>query len=379
MLRQLLAAMIEILLRFYQKCWDTGTIPKAWKEALVVAIAKEGKPQQLPTSYRPITLTPHLGKVYERLIKNRLEHFLEKHDILPLCQAGFRRGRSCMEHVVRLTEHVKKTLVVHDTTVATFFDIKHAFDTVWHEKLLDKLRTIGVSGRMYQFIQAFLDFRQMAVKVGEAVSRTHTLDMGMPQGSAIAPTLFCIMLHDIETVSRPGFQLALFADDIALHADYRGRSKGYIDSWLKLYQGCVDDIQEYMEANGFSLSMEKTALMVFTRQASSRHYYYLQLHDTVITPSTEVKFLGVTLNQNLTWGTHISSLRTKVWRGVALVKALVGMTWATPKSLVHLTGALVRSRLTYGHEAFFTAPRSEMLKLEGSRCKLWGVIRGDGL
>jgi ribonuclease HI/exonuclease III len=364
MLRQLPAAMIEILLRFYQKCWDTGTIPKAWKEALVIAIPKEGKPQQLPTSYRPIALTPHLGKVYERLIKSRLEHFLEKHDILPLCQAGFRRGRSCMEHVVRLTEHVKKTLAARDTTVATFFDIKRAFDTVWHGKLLDKLRTIGVSGRMYQFIQAFLDSRQMAVKVGEAVSRTHTLDMGVPQGSVIAPTLFCIMLYDIETVSRPGFHLALFADDLALHADIRGRCKGYIDSWLKRYQGCVDDIQEYMEDNGFSLSVEKTALMVFTRQASSRQRYYLELDDTVITPSEEVKFLGVTLNQNLTWGTHIRSLQTKARRGVALIKALAGMTWVTPQNLVHLTGALVRSRLTYGQEAFPTAPRGEMVLLE---------------
>ena len=72
---------------------------------------------------------------------------------------------------------------------------------------------MGVSGRMYQFIKAFLDSRQMAVKVGEAVSRTHTLDMGVPQGSVIAPTLFCIMLHDIETANRPGLQLALFADD----------------------------------------------------------------------------------------------------------------------------------------------------------------------
>ena len=123
MLRQLPVAVTEILLRFYQKCRGTGTIPKAWREDLVVAIPKEGKPQQLPTSYRPIALTPRLGKVYERLIKSRLDHFLEKHDILPLCQAGFRRGRSCMEHVVRLTEHVKKALAAGNTTVATFFNI----------------------------------------------------------------------------------------------------------------------------------------------------------------------------------------------------------------------------------------------------------------
>ena len=100
-------SMIEILLEFYQTCWESGTIPVAWKDALVIAIPKEGKPRHLPTSYRPIALTPHLGKVYERLIKNRLEYLLEKQGILPVCQAGFRKGRNCMEHVVRLSEHVQ--------------------------------------------------------------------------------------------------------------------------------------------------------------------------------------------------------------------------------------------------------------------------------
>ena len=101
-------SMTEILLDFYQTCWESGTIPVAWKDALVIAIPKEGKPRHLPTSYRPIALTPHLGKVYERLIKNRLEYLLEKQGILPVCQAGFRKGRNCMEHVIRLSEHVKK-------------------------------------------------------------------------------------------------------------------------------------------------------------------------------------------------------------------------------------------------------------------------------
>ena len=107
MIRWFTEPMTKTLLKFYQTCWESGTVPSAWKEALVVAIPKDGKPRHLPTSYRPIALTPHLGKVYERMAKNRLEYFLEKQGILPVCQAGFRKGRSCMEHV-RLSEHVRK-------------------------------------------------------------------------------------------------------------------------------------------------------------------------------------------------------------------------------------------------------------------------------
>ena len=82
-------SMIAMLLEeFYQTCWESGTIPVAWNDALIIAIPTEGKPRHLPTSYRPIALTPHLAKAYERLVKNRL-YLHEKQDILPVCQAGF--------------------------------------------------------------------------------------------------------------------------------------------------------------------------------------------------------------------------------------------------------------------------------------------------
>ncbi|KAL8569129.1 hypothetical protein ACOMHN_020256 [Nucella lapillus] len=99
---------LRMLHTFFQTCWTTGNIPKDWKKATVVAIPKNGKPPQQTSSYRPIALTPHLGKVYERVLKNRLDHHLEKNEILPLCQASFRKGRNCMEHVVRLIEDTKK-------------------------------------------------------------------------------------------------------------------------------------------------------------------------------------------------------------------------------------------------------------------------------
>ena len=78
LIRRFPESMIEILLEFYHTCWESRTIPVAWKDALVIAIPKQGKPRHLPTSYRSIALTPHLGKVCERLIKNRLECLLEE-------------------------------------------------------------------------------------------------------------------------------------------------------------------------------------------------------------------------------------------------------------------------------------------------------------
>ncbi|KAL8619683.1 hypothetical protein ACOMHN_019738 [Nucella lapillus] len=166
MIRRFPERALRMLHTFFQTCWTTGNIPKDWKKATVVAIHKNGKPPQQTSSYRPIALTPHLGKVYERVLKNRLDHHLEKNEILPLCQAGFRKGRNCMEHVVRLIEDTKKWSLKgkNKKTVATFFEIKKAFDSVWHAKLLNKMGALGITGRMYNFIQTFLDSREITVK-----------------------------------------------------------------------------------------------------------------------------------------------------------------------------------------------------------------------
>nr|KAG5698173.1 hypothetical protein BaRGS_030536 [Batillaria attramentaria] len=372
MIRHFPDRMVKVLLGFYQTCWDSGQIPKAWKKAVVVAIPKDGKPPHLPTSYRPVALTSHLGKVYERLARDRLEYHLEKHGIIPLCQAGFRKGRGCMEHVARLTSEIKKAMVNKHSVVTTFFDIKRAFDTVWHAKLLDKLSSIGISGRLYQFVQAFLADRRISVRVGASLSDEHILDMGVPQGSVIAPTLFSVMLHDIEAkVGRPDIKMSLYADDLAIWTELPTQLPGktafmkkLYERWRTKFQSCVDDIQGYMGQNGFQLSPEKTSLVVFSRTNGAKNAMSIQIGNVTIKPCSEAKFLGVTLNERLRWQPHISNLTAKAARSVNLIKILSAERWATPRSLIHLTNALVRSRLTYGCEAFFALSKAEYLKLE---------------
>ena len=356
--------MLEILLKFFQACWNSGSVPQAWKEALVIGIPKPGKPQNQASSYRPIALTPHMGKLYERIIKVRFDYILESQKILPIAQAGFRKGRNCMEHVVNLVEHVKRASCNGQTTVATFFDIKRAFDSVWHGRLLQKISDLGISGRLYDFIKSFLDNRKMNVKVGPAISSTYGLDMGVPQGSVIAPLLFSIMLHDIQSkLSTPGLFLTLFADDLAIWQDFNGKSKEFRKRWVTNYQKTICKIETYMFQNGFTLSAEKTALMVFTRQHKSRAEFHIVIDGKSIQPSSSVKYLGVFLNHDLIWEEHIKHIISKARKGFNLVKILSMQPWVTSKSLICVVRALVRSRLMYGHEAFFSASSSQWLRL----------------
>ena len=367
MIRHLPDSLLSHLLQLFQVCWSHGSIPFAWKQAQVIGIPKEGKPRNLASNYRPISLLPHLSKLYERVVTDRLTHYLEKNNLIPLQQAGFRKGRCAVEHIVRLVEHAKKNLSHNRTTFATFFDIKKAFDTVWHAKLLQKLNNLGISGRLYDFIKTFLSDRSIVVKVGGSMSDVFHINMGVPQGSVISPILFVVMLHDIhQAVSKPNFYLSMFADDVAIWSSLPGNSSYLRKKWLVSFQEVVTSIEQYMSLNGFQLAAEKTSSLVFTRFTSTVHEYSIKIADKVILPSKSVKFLGVTIQQNLSWTDHVAVVVAKASRAVNLIRMISREDWVTPHSLITLTTSLVRSRLAYGLEACLTMTDSQWLQLERS-------------
>ncbi|KAL8609505.1 hypothetical protein ACOMHN_009407 [Nucella lapillus] len=93
----------------------------------------------------------------------------------------------------------------------------------------------------------------------------------------------------------------------------------------------------------------------------------IKVGDHIIRPSKQAKFLGVTLTPTFSWTEHINGLITKAMKGVSLIKMLTQETWVTTENLTHLTAALVRARLTYGHEAYFNAPKSQWQRLASTK------------
>ena len=130
MIRHFPDSFLCVILDLFQTCWENGRLPKAWKHSIVVPVPKPGKPRKQIGSYRPISLTSHLSKIYERIVKSRLEYFVESRGVLPNCQAGFRKARSVTDHLASLTSHIKTVLKKKKCITATFFDVRRVFDTV---------------------------------------------------------------------------------------------------------------------------------------------------------------------------------------------------------------------------------------------------------
>ena len=370
MLREIPQSFKILIVELFNRCYSQGTVPSMWKHAIVTPIPKQGKPRKEVGSYRPISLTSHLGKIYERILKGRLEHFCESKGIIPLYQAGFRRGRGVTDHIVSLASHVKKALQKRRPLYACFFDIHRAFDTVWHHKLLEKIHKFGIKGNMYSFIQSFLKNRSFQVNWHGTLSSRRNIDTGVPQGSVISPLLFSIMLSDISTVDVKGAKITLYADDLAVwkEALFRrtGGSRGLNRLFKKTnntFQKVIKNITTYMKHNGFTLSPNKTKFIVFTRNRLV-HPIQMNVLNTIIRPSKEVRYLGVIFSSNGRWGSHIQSLIANATKAINLLRILKRQPWSShPKIMTKLAVTLVRSRLLFGMEAAFSASPSLIKKL----------------
>ena len=376
MIKHLPDNILKDLLHIYNMFWEEGKVPDSWKEAEVIAIHKAGKPRKDPTSYRPISLTPHLSKIYERMILNRLQYQLDKSGIIHPAQAGFRHGRGTPDHLVKLSSHVRKAFMKRKPTLCVSFDVKGAFDKVWIEKLMSKIQSSGISGKLFHTIQSFMSGRSLRVREKGALSQIQFTDMGVPQGSILAPTLFAIMLHDLTPSVLKHSELAIYADDIIIwkslktNALKRPQSKREA---LDKFQQDIDKITSYLKINGFQLSSEKSTFIIFKPKYSRNKYFdnvSIKIENRPVQPSEFMKYLGVTFDSRFNFDKHTQNSITKVRRLFFFFKEIESIpSLNVMHNKLHLARAFVRSRLLYGMEAFYAMKSSNIDKLKSIECQ----------
>ena len=347
------------LLKFFQKCWKLNTFPNIWKESIVIPIHKQGKPKTDLKNYRPIALTSHTCKLFERIILKRLTQFCNKNNIIPTNQAGFTKNRSSTEHLIKLTTQIKHQFARRQSILATFFDIQKAYDQVWHFRLIQKLHNIGLSGNIIQFIKNLIHQRKMITKVGNSYSTSRTLSMGLPQGSILSPILFNILTYDLPEVISTDTTIVQYADDICMwmKVNLKKHSKKRVIKFIKnTYQKNLDKLENFMTSNGLTISTEKTNLMLFNAGTQPTSLPLFTLYNTPLEYKNNTKFLGLTLSSKLSWSLHIENILTKARKNLNVIKILRKLPWGMdPQTLIHISTALIRSVLTYGQEVFFSA------------------------
>lgn len=359
-LKNLPKSCLDILLQLYNKIWETTQMPAEWKNSIVIPILKKGENPHEPGSYRPISLTSTICKIHEKMIANRLYWYFENNNLFKPEQAGFRRAHSTADQMLRLHDSIEKGFSHSHATLAVFLDFSKAFDMVWINGLLYKLRRLHIFGNLYCWIENFLSDRQICVRISDQTSSPKKLENGTPQGSVISPLLFLIMVNDFPDTEKYQIHASLFADDSAIWKT--GKSFKFL---FKKVQQSLDDIEKWCSKWGFLINLKKTVFMSFSRGRKPEADLSLTLKNQKLSAVDSFRFLGLTFTPTLNWKLHITTVAEKCHKALNLLRSVSSKSWgANKKTTLLLYNALIKSRLTYGGEILYTASSKDLQKLD---------------
>ena len=358
---------LQNLLYIMNVIWDTSIHPKSWTHAIIVPIPKPGKERGVISSYRPISLTPYLCKLMERMMSLRLNWFLEKHKIISPLQTGFRQNINIMDNPIRLERDVFNTFAEGQYLICVYLDYMQAFDTVWRQALTIKMKCIGIHGNMLNWITNFITNRTFQVKVNGHLSSIRKTQRGLPQGSVLSPTLFNIYINDVvQTVKHSS--MALFADDIAIWSRNKDPRKLQND-----IQNDLNNIEIWSTKWKLKLSVPKTKTMTFTRKPKPELNFKLYNND--LENVKDFKFLGVTFDSRLKWDSYIDRIIVRCKRKLNLLKMTLGTAWGPDtKTAMIFYRALIRSVIDYGSELYGSASSTTLSKLTSIQYKSLQMI-----
>ena len=321
----------------FRQSLDEGKLPVDWKSANVTPIYKKGKKSN-PLNYRPISLTSVPCKVMEKIIRNKIVDHLESNHLLSKHQHGFRSNRSCLTQLLEYFTEIHDIIDKGDPVDAIYLDCKKAFDTVPHKRLIEKLKSYGIVGKVLKWIESFLNDRSQRVMVKGVPSDTLPVWSGVPQGSVLGPVLFLIYINNLlEEVVSGG---KLFADDSKLFK----RIKSTEDR--DILQEDLMKLQEWSRKWLLEFNENKCKVMHIGR---SNPGYEYQLNNTTLEVTMEEKDLGIYVTPDWKSTTHVA-------KAAAKANSMVG--WIN-KTFTHmdcvmfkfLYPGLVRSHMEYSVQA----------------------------
>ena len=304
-LGSLVSPLVALLVN---QSFQSGVFPDKLKIAKVITLFKKGNPEP-PSNYRPISLLPIFSKIFEKLMYRRLFRFLEVHSVLYSLQFGFQENHSIDHALVSLTEAIRNTLDNKRFGCGIFIYLQKAFDTVNHEILLSKLEHYGVRGCALEWFRSYLSDRKQYVSVNGSNSNLLPITCGVPQGSVLGPLLFLIYINDLPNASKK-LNFYLFADDKNIYYESKDLS-----NVLKIVNKELRSIKRWLDANKVSLNIDKTNYVIF--HSSSRNVpsdSTIKIGKKHIKRVKFVKFLGLLLDEHLSWKYHLSELSKKLAR-----------------------------------------------------------------
>lgn len=283
--------LLPSLEKIFNACLTSGNYPKNWAAGYITPIHKSGDISD-PNNYRGISVTSAIGKLFNSILDNRLDNFLEKLNIIDTCQVGFTKK-------ARTTDHLFILKCIIDTycnskngrVFACFVDFQKAFDTVVHTGIKIKLLQIGVRFLFYNIISKMYEISRSCVKIKNGITNFFSTKVGVKQGNNLSPNLFKIFINDftdyIKNSSDPVLlnentvHSLMYADDIII-----------LSSTAEGLQAKLNILDKYCDDWCLTVNPTKTKVLIFNK--AGRHLQHkFNYKDNVIECVQHCKYLGV--------------------------------------------------------------------------------------
>ena len=327
----------------WKKYFSAGEVPNFYKFSHVFPLHKKDS-RALPTNYRPISLTSHIVKIFERVLRKKLVDYLEINGLICDKQHGFRSGRSCLTQLLHHFDDVLLAVTSNSDFDSIYLDYAKAFDKVDHALLLRKLQIYDIHPKVIRWIQSFLQNRKQAVVVDGHYSVHGSIISGVPQGTVLGPIFFLAFINDVNQCITHS-TIRCFADDTRISIAIKSEQDVMVlrSDLRNVIEWSLRNNIHYTRINLSTCAINSTNIIELS--FVSELYRYPVSEDNSLDPVYQLRDLGVLVSSNLSWSPHIRSIADKARQKASWVLSVFHTR--SPEIMLTWYKSMVRSLLEY--------------------------------
>ena len=364
MFRNLGQKAMKVLQKLFNLCLTTCNW--VWDAAEVIFLRKSGKDSYAkPGSYRPICITPYIGKLLEAIITLRIEQLLTNTQQVDPDQEGFSKSKNTIRYLNRLDLGIKVDKENNRTVLCVFIDFEKAFDSVWKRGMIVKLKQLGIDGNVLKLVDNFLFSRKVSLNVnGEVGNPRQSSEYGLPQGSVLSPTLFKIYVSDFvqELSNHEDITLYKFADDGTIKISSKNSQKCL--ATLEEVILCLENWAKKWRMK-YNCDRNKTEIIAFNTSEQNKNLIPKEftLGGKTIYRVSKTKVLGLTIDEDLTYIPHSQEVLKGLHGVWATLCKYSSRHWGfTEKVMLQLVKTLWLSKMKYASHIWMTEENTKEIR-----------------